>query len=68
MIAERSSNVCAACCTTTNNVTENFTFYPADKDEQGKHMHPSVRVLGAWQNYLDRPCLRCLVSLLLLLG
>ena len=34
MIAERSSNVCAACCTTTNNVTENFTFYPADEDEQ----------------------------------
>ena len=34
MIAKRSSNVCAACCTTTNNVTENFTFYPADEDEQ----------------------------------
>ena len=34
MIAERSSNVCAACCTSTNNVTENFTAYPADEAEQ----------------------------------
>ena len=44
VVEENLSNVCAACCTTTNNVTENFTFYPAAMDEQ-LHSH--------WQGILE---------------